>query len=130
MPASPGPDAGPRVPVSANRLQGAWRLSVTDDGAGVPPEDRERIFELFRRGRNAESDGGVGIGLAICQTIVERHGGRIWVEDGPSGGSRFSFLLPDFDGGLTVPPSGIDQGRLRAASGPGRTIVVQEGIGE
>lgn len=82
------------VIVSSDRLEGAWRLSVTDDGNGVAPDDRERIFELFRRGRDADGDG-AGIGLAICRTIVERHGGRIWVEDVPSGGSRFSFLIPD-----------------------------------
>ena len=99
----PGPEGRPtRVVVSADRVDGAWRLSVSDDGVGVLPEDRERIFDLFRRGRNAESDGGAGIGLAICRTIVERHGGRIWVEDVPSGGSRFSFLLPDVHAGRTV----------------------------
>lgn len=84
-----------RVVVSADRVEGAWQLSVSDDGVGVPPEDRERIFELFRRGRNADGDGGTGIGLSICRTIVERHGGRIWVDDVPGGGSRFSFLIPD-----------------------------------
>jgi PAS domain S-box-containing protein len=83
------------IVLSAERLDDAWKLSVTDDGAGVAPEDRERIFELFKRGRDAGGDGGTGIGLAICRTIVERHGGRIWVEDAPGGGSRFSFSLPD-----------------------------------
>jgi signal transduction histidine kinase len=91
--AMPGRTA--HVVVSAARLSGAWQLSVTDDGAGVPAEDRERIFQLFKRGRRAKGDGGVGIGLAICQTIVEHHGGRIWVEDAQGGGSRFSFFLPD-----------------------------------
>jgi len=85
------------IMVSADRLADAWQLSVADDGAGVAPEDRERIFELFKRGRNAEVDGGTGIGLAICRTIVEGHGGRIWVEDAPGAGSRFSFVLPDID---------------------------------
>jgi PAS domain S-box-containing protein len=83
------------IVVSAERLDDAWQLSVTDDGAGVAPDDRERIFELFKRGRDAGGSGGAGIGLAICRTIVERHGGRIWVEDVPSGGSRFSFSIPD-----------------------------------
>jgi signal transduction histidine kinase len=95
----PGPGGRPtQVFVSADRVDGAWQLSVSDDGAGVLPEDRERIFELFRRGRDAEEDGGAGIGLAICRTIVERHGGRIWVEDLPGGGSRFSFFIPDVHG--------------------------------
>jgi signal transduction histidine kinase len=98
----PGPGGRPtHVTVSADRLEGAWQLSVSDDGAGVPPEDRERIFDLFRRGSNAVADGGAGIGLAICRTIVERHGGRIYVEDGPGGGSRFSFFIPDSLAGST-----------------------------
>jgi signal transduction histidine kinase len=91
------PGRAAHIQVSADRLATAWQLSVTDDGAGVPADDRERIFELFKRGRDAEVDGGTGIGLAICRTIVEGHGGRIWVEDAPGSGSRFSFVLPDVD---------------------------------
>jgi signal transduction histidine kinase len=82
------------VLVFADRVENGWQLSVADDGAGVPPEDRDRIFDLLKRGRH-EGDGGAGIGLAICRTIVERHGGRIWVDSVPDGGSRFSFLIPD-----------------------------------
>jgi signal transduction histidine kinase len=91
------PGRAAHIQVSADRLASAWQLSVTDDGVGVPAEDRERIFELFKRGRDAEVDGGTGIGLAICRTIVDGHRGRIWVEDAPGGGSRFSFVLPDID---------------------------------
>jgi signal transduction histidine kinase len=101
--ASPGRTAN--IVVSAERIEGGWQLSVTDDGAGVPAEDRERIFELFKRGRTAEGDGGMGIGLAICRTIVERHGGRIWVENAPDGGSRFAFSIPDFDDGRIEQPT-------------------------
>ena len=93
--ARPGRTA--HILVSADRLESGWQLSVADDGAGVRVEDRERIFQLFKRGRDAAGDGGTGIGLAICRTIIEGHGGRIWAEDAPGGGSRFSFLLPDFD---------------------------------
>lgn len=71
-------------------------VSVTDTGPGVPLTDRERIFEKFvqvndhLRGRK----GGTGLGLAIAKEIIEHHGGRIWVEDGPEGGARFVFTLP------------------------------------
>ena len=86
-----------QVVVSARRVARGWHLSVSDDGTGVSLPDRDRIFQLFHRGGDAPHDGGTGIGLTICRTIVERHGGRIWVEDGPGGGSRFAFFLPDPD---------------------------------
>lgn len=89
------PGATAHVVVGARRVALGWHLSVTDDGAGVSLPNRDRIFQLFHRGGDAPSDGGTGIGLTICRTIVERHGGRIWVEDGPGGGSRFAFFLPD-----------------------------------
>lgn len=88
------PGGRPRIVVSARRLPGAWELSVTDNGIGVSPEDRRRIFELFQRGPTGDR-GGTGLGLAICRAVVERHGGRIGVEKGPDGGSRFAFSLPD-----------------------------------
>ncbi|MGH9037853.1 MAG: sensor histidine kinase, partial [Acidimicrobiia bacterium] len=89
------PGVAAHVVVGARRVALGWHLSVTDDGTGVSLQSRDRIFLLFHRGGDAPSDGGSGIGLAICRTIVERHGGRIWVEDAPHGGSRFAFFLPD-----------------------------------
>jgi PAS domain S-box-containing protein len=86
------PDCRPELVLSARRLPWQWQLMVTDNGVGIPAEDRTRIFEAFQRGEG--SRGGTGLGLAICKTIVERHGGRIWVEAVPGGGSRFAFTLP------------------------------------
>ena len=72
------------------------RVDVVDTGAGVPPEERTRVFEKFTRGRARRgSQRGAGLGLTFCQMAVEAHGGRIWIEDGPGGkGSRFIFTLP------------------------------------
>jgi PAS domain S-box-containing protein len=96
------PARRPKVTVSAHRLPWQWQLSVADNGVGVRLEDRTRIFEPFQRGE-AGSGRGSGLGLAICKAIVERHGGRIWVEEAEDGGSRFVFTLtaaPDRAPGL------------------------------
>ena len=67
-------------------------VAVSDDGPGVPPAERERIFGPWVRGDRRE--GGLGLGLAICKRIVEAHGGTIAVGDAPGGGSRFAFTVP------------------------------------
>ncbi len=88
--------AGTPITVSA-RLNGVdeVELAVEDEGSGVPVEHRERIFEAFFRTPSGEqSEPGHGLGLAICQSIVLAHGGRIQVGDRPGGGARFSVLLP------------------------------------
>jgi signal transduction histidine kinase len=85
-----------RVAVSV-RETGPWVvLTVSDDGAGIPPEEREAIFERFARlqeGRSRDS-GGTGLGLALSRRVVEHHGGRIHVEDSPLGGACFVVALP------------------------------------
>lgn len=86
-------DAPPRIHVQARRQEDCWVIAVSDNGPGVPEEDRERIFGLFKRGQRGATPGS-GVGLAICQAIVEKHGGRIWVEPAPGGGSVFAFSLP------------------------------------
>lgn len=86
-------EAPPRVRIDARRQDSDWIISVTDNGIGVDPGDRERIFGLFKRTQEGSTPGS-GIGLAICYAIVEKHGGRIWVEPAPDGGSIFSFTLP------------------------------------
>lgn len=72
------------------------RLSVTDSGIGIPTEDMPHIFERFHRGRNVDDRrfAGMGLGLFICRGIAEQHGGRIWVEPAPGGGSTFHVALP------------------------------------
>jgi PAS domain S-box-containing protein len=75
---------------------GMWRVSIGDNGIGIDPEQRQRVFELFRRAHPGYE--GVGLGLAICQRIVERHGGDIWVESDPGGGSVFHFTVPETGG--------------------------------
>ena len=90
-------DGAPRVAVGAERGDGEWRFSVADNGPGIDPKHADRIFEMFKRlhGRSVE---GTGIGLAICKRIVEHHGGAIWVEPAPEGGSDFRFTIPDASG--------------------------------
>jgi two-component system sensor histidine kinase/response regulator len=87
----------PQISLSARREGRLWRIEVADNGIGVPPEYRERIFGMFQRLHGRREYAGTGIGLAICQKIVERHGGAIWVEDGADGGSLFVFTVPACD---------------------------------
>jgi signal transduction histidine kinase len=91
------PDRVPEVHVSATRSDAEWCVTVDDNGIGIEPKHRQRIFEVFKRLHSAAEYPGTGIGLAICLRIVEHHGGRIWVEDSPMGGSRFVFTVPALD---------------------------------
>ncbi|GAB3039923.1 sensor histidine kinase [Natronobiforma cellulositropha] len=86
-------DGPPRVHVSASQQESTVTISVRDEGIGIEPADSERIFELFERLHTVDEHPGTGIGLAVCQRIVERHGGDIWVDSVPGDGSTFSFTL-------------------------------------
>jgi len=87
------PDAPPRIHVSAQEDGGAWRITVADNGIGIEPEYQQIVFAPFKRLHGGEVPG-TGMGLAICQKIVERYGGRIWVESTYGQGSAFHFTLP------------------------------------
>lgn len=84
----------PVIRISAERAGEMWQISVVDNGIGIAPEYHEQIFGLFRRLHGGDKYAGSGIGLAICQKIVQRYGGRIWVESEPGRGAKFSFTLP------------------------------------
>jgi signal transduction histidine kinase len=87
-------DGEPLVRVEAKRVAGAWWFSVSDNGIGMDPKQAENIFEPFHRLHGEGSYPGTGIGLAVCERIVEHHGGRIWAESEPGHGSTFRFTLP------------------------------------
>jgi signal transduction histidine kinase len=91
-------DGPPRIHVSAERDGAGWALSVRDEGVGIEPDEVDRIFEVFERLYPHEDEEGTGIGLTLCRRIVERHGGRIWVDSTPGEGSTFSFTLPAAEG--------------------------------
>jgi PAS domain S-box-containing protein len=85
------------IHVSARRDDGHWLFSIQDNGIGIPPESTERVFQIFQRAHSNGNYPGTGIGLAICKKIVERHGGRIWLESQVGSGTTFYFTLPAED---------------------------------
>jgi len=88
-------DEPPRVHVQAERDDGMWVFSVKDNGIGIDPEYFSKVFQMFKRLHTRDEYPGTGIGLSLCQRIVHRHGGKIWVESEAGSGSTFYFTIPD-----------------------------------
>jgi PAS domain S-box-containing protein len=84
----------PRIRIGAEPLNGYWKITVSDNGIGIAPDYSVQIFGIFKRLHTAAEYPGTGVGLAICQKIVERYGGRMWVESEEGKGSTFIFTLP------------------------------------
>jgi signal transduction histidine kinase len=82
----------PRIHISATTAASGWQFEVRDNGVGIQPEYRDRIFEIFER-LEPKKYPGTGIGLAVCKKIIHRHGGRIWVESIEGSGSTFCFTI-------------------------------------
>ncbi len=92
----------PEVRIRSRMAEGVWRITVEDNGIGIPQAYQEKIFQLFQRLHSKANYPGTGIGLAVCSRVVERHGGRLWVESDGTNGSHFHFTLSAAESGDRV----------------------------
>jgi signal transduction histidine kinase len=114
----------PEIHISARSDAGDWVFAVRDNGIGIDPQFRQRVFEIFQRLENPSRQQGSGVGLAICKQIVESHGGRIWVDALPGQGSTFFFTIPREDG-LALAPAPMRRPVKRSESGDSQSRAVR-----
>jgi two-component system sensor histidine kinase/response regulator len=84
----------PRIHIGVEDKVDHWQFSVSDNGEGIDPKQFNRVFQIFQRLHAEHEQPGAGIGLSICKRIVERHGGRIWIESAPGEGTTFRWTIP------------------------------------
>jgi light-regulated signal transduction histidine kinase (bacteriophytochrome) len=98
-----GADEATQVEVRAQRVDGAWQISVSDNGSGIAPEFHERVFGIFQTLVSRDTVESTGIGLAVVKKLVDGHGGRVWIESTPevAPGCTFHFTWPDQSPGVT-----------------------------
>jgi light-regulated signal transduction histidine kinase (bacteriophytochrome) len=83
----------PAIKISAEQKNTEWIFAISDNGIGIAAEEAKTVFVMFQRLHNREENAGNGIGLAICKKVIERQGGRFWLESPPQGGTTFKFAL-------------------------------------
>ncbi|MFN2587300.1 MAG: ATP-binding protein [Actinomycetota bacterium] len=117
------PDEPPQVSITSDRGEGAWRVTVADNGIGIDLQYSSRVFEMFQRLHTRDEYPGTGVGLAICRRIVDRHGGSIWLEPASPQGTRIHFTVPDHE---TLSRGGVNV--LVVEDNPGDVLLMRQGL--